>query len=248
MRGFCLYLCVLMVTTLAVADTIQYSGIANCSNNMGGGPQCGANCIVTGSNTITAFSSAPIVGTFIDSYAAFCLWVRVVDVTQNWTSSWALESTDTKGTRVTFGSATGGDVLRVEICAEQLQNPQGPCPNSGAYLYSSDPNDPLSADRIGHAKVNPNSPICASTANAIPSWKFWMEDLGAAQQSDWDYNDENLIISNVSVNGGVCPTVVRSESNHLSEAATPEPASCLLVASGLIGVFTKSRTWTQGLK
>jgi hypothetical protein len=83
-------------------------------------------------------------------------------------------------------------------------------------IFSSDP--ALSSDRTNHVYATPYSDTGSETALGIPAGLFLgFEDLDRAQSSDWDYNDDEIVVTGVSI-------------------ATPEPGSLVMLGSGLIGL------------
>lgn len=250
MRKFCMLLVfVTSLVTLAFSNSIDYYStprpfyVSEIASD--GGSVCGPSCITTGSGTITAFSDGAITGTFISHWADFHDWVRIVDLNADhgWTSEWKLENTSPPFTVVTFGTAKAGDLLRIDICDRELQNPMADCPGlASPYFFSSDPHAPGSADAVSHAKFNPTQPMCWGTGDVTPSWFFWLEDLGAAQNTDWDYNDYNFVLGNVLANNTGCPQPSPTGNTfHSEQVPTPEPASFALLGSGFVALLRSRR-------
>jgi hypothetical protein len=145
----------------------------------------------------------------------------VIDTNPNnsWTSPWLLDNQlGTTQPTVTFGSALQGDVLIVELCDAQLQSNQM-CDVNSNYLFSTDPSH--SHDGLNHAMSNTLGPAYIDPVSGINYWPVWMEDLDAAHNSDFDYNDEVVTLQNVIIGFSA------------ENASVPEPASLSLVAAGV---------------
>ena len=194
---------VLMVCSLpAVADCIPYCQIGT----------------IAPTKVITAIANGNITGRFFSYSADFTDSVRIMDVTQGWTSDWVLENKTSKsGEMVTFGSAKSGDILIVELW-DQVTN----------EIYASEPDQ--SADGINHAYV------VGGTFFGQPSAFIGMEDLRQSEATDWDYNDHEFFVLGVSVSNAVT-TVGQFGDDY--KVATPEPASLVLISSGLLAVLRK---------
>ena len=208
-----LILFVSLCAASAVADTGD-SGLL-CSTY-------GANC--ANPTQITAQNNGNITGSLYYYSADFYDWVRVIDTNPNnsWTSSWTLFNHGQNNGPVVFGSALKGDVLVVQLCDQTLQFSF--CSRSSNYIYGSDPR--YSVDGKSHALVNTQGGGTVSLKNSTQTWAIWMEDLDDRWKSDWDYNDEVVTISNITVSFG-------SSSSPEQDAPVPEPASLSLLGSGL---------------
>jgi PEP-CTERM motif len=164
--------------------------------------------VVAPTSTFTAQSSGEEVGYFMGSTAGYTnligLWVNGSQV-----GSFALDNHASKvGDSFDFGHVNAGDQL---VFALQV--------NNGSYMVSSDPT--MNSDGINHVYT---TSYAGGTANGvtIPAGTFVaFEDL-LAPHSDLNYNDENVVFSNL-VASAADPT------------ATPEPASMLLLGTGLAG-------------
>jgi hypothetical protein len=188
--------------------------------NCGWPYDCGGQ--VADTTIITAHGNGNIVGQFIGFDANFTDYVRVVDVTQEWTSGWLIQN-QFEVTSPVFGIAKKGDVLVVQLCAvpDWLQDKS--ChEDPDVRIFASDPS--LSDDKTNHAYVYKGTPN--------PFVNIGMEDLAKDWKSDWDYNDLEFYLFNVDIAPG---------GNVGNFGATPEPASLLLLGSGLIAAVRKAR-------
>lgn len=156
--------------------------------------------------TYTAAASGDEIGYFYGSTAGFTnlvgLWVNGSQV-----GNFALNNhTAAFGDWVNFGHVNAGDTL---VFALQVV--------TDGYVISSDPG--MNSDGINHAYT---TSFAGETRNGvtIPAGTFVaFEDL-RQPGSDLNYNDEDVVFSNVAASPAD-PTV------------TPEPASALLLGTGL---------------
>ena len=182
-------------------------------------PYCQIGTIAP-TKVITAQADGDVTGRFFNYSADFADSVRVVDVTQNWTSAWSLDNkTSHSGDTVTFGAARAGDLLVVELW-DQVTN----------MIYASEPD--LSADGKNHAYV------VGGNFFGKPSAFVGLEDLRVTEATDWDYNDHEFFLFNVSVANSL-NTIGQFGDDY--RVATPEPTSLVLMGVGLVSVFRKAR-------
>ena len=158
---------------------------------------------VAPTQTFTATATGNVVGYFYSASASDTDLSRMVDTTagHTFTSAWFFNNqTTATGTVQNFGSVTAGDTLVFELENTNLSN----------EIFASDPS--LSADGINHAYST-----AFSGAGTIPAGTYiGMEDLPNGI-SDFDYNDDSFVFTNV----GITPA--------------PEPSSLLLFGTGILG-------------
>ena len=149
-------------------------------------------------------------------------WVRVVDTNPNnsWVSPWLLENKNSiNQPSVVFGNALKGDVLVVQLLDLELQFTV-----RSDYLFATDP--AFSVDGKNHAIVNTNGGATVSLRNPTQTWAIWLEDLSDRWKSDWDFNDQVIALSNITVSFADSPA---PDSN----APVPELASMSLLGSAI---------------
>jgi len=161
-------------------------------------------------------ATGPVSVAYFYGYSAADLdTVSVWDVTKG---AWAgyqffPNQTATVGATQTLTGVSVGDVLEFELYNE----------TTNTWLTSdpaSDPGDP----GISHAYVTPYSanPLDSDYIAGIPAGIFvGMEDLGAGQGSDYDYNDDQYVVTGAAI--------------------TPEPSSLFLLGTGLLGLVVLGR-------
>jgi hypothetical protein len=162
---------------------------------------------VAPTDTFTAIATGSVTGYFYGASAADTDYVQVCDVTAGTCSGWAFDNQTTGvGTSYNFGSVTAGDTLVVNL--DNVTN---------GYILSSNPSG--SPDGLNHAYGTAYTGGVAG----IPAGTFvGMEDLVRSAPSDFDYNDDEFVFTNVAV-------------------ATPEPASVFMLAIGILGLWGMKR-------
>lgn len=181
-------------------------------------PYCNVGQIAP-ANSLTAFATGDLMGSYYGHIADFTDWVRVIDVTSNMTGAWVFNNQTSKpGDKADFGFVTKGDTLVVEIWDQ----------NTG-HIFASDPS--FSDDQTNHAYVFPGFYVNPTT----PVVFFGMEDLQANEQTDWDYNDSEFFLYNV----------LASQDNTLGRnginVANPEPSTMALLGTGLLAGLARLR-------
>jgi hypothetical protein len=142
-------------------------------------------------------------GYFINYNAGDLDSVRLVDLTTGYTSPYYFQNYYTDpGAVQNFGTVNEGDSLVFEL--------------NNAYvpgIFASDPS--LSTDGVNHAYITPYSGGVVNGVDVPAGLYVGMEDLPNGG-SDFDYNDDNFVFTNVS--------------------AVPEPGSLTLLGTGILGV------------
>jgi hypothetical protein len=151
--------------------------------------------------SLTAASTGNVTGYFYSASAADTDYVRLYDVTTNTYSAWLFDNqTPGADTPQVFLTVNAGDTLVV-----QLENT-----NLSDMILASDPS--YSADGVNHAYVTAFS----GGKSGIPSGTFiGMEDLPNGS-SDFDYNDDTFVFTNID------------------PPAVPEPGSLALLGTGVL--------------
>ena len=168
-------------------------------------PYCNVGTIAP-TNIFTATQSADVTGYFVGSNAGGLDFVRMLDINTGWVSPWLLDNqTSHTGDMADFGFVNAGDTLVFEIENVSL----------GSLIFASDPS--FSEDGENHAYATSFSGGILNGYDFPPGTYVGMEDLPAGQ-SDWDYNDDTFLFTNVS------------------NTQTPEPGTLLTFASGLLGL------------
>lgn len=161
---------------------------------------------VAPTTTFTASAAGNVVGYFYGFSAADTDFVRMTDLTTGRSSDFLLQNNATSiGYGADFGPVKKGDVLVFDMWNQSTN-----------MILSSLPT--RSQDGLNHAYAAP-WPGGYADGQWIPAGTFTgMEDLASFQGSDFDYNDDQFIWTDVS--------------SHSS--ATPEANSILLLAGGVL--------------
>ena len=158
--------------------------------------------------TLTATATGDLTGYFVSSSTAGLDFVRIANLSTGYTSDWFFNSRLTvTGTTQNFGHANVGDLLAVEIY------------NAG-QIYSSDPS--RSVDGTNHSFMSNYSGGIFSGVNLPSGIYVGSEDIRYGIHSDLDFNDIALVLTNVAATP--------------ASAHAPEPASFLLLGTGIVGV------------
>jgi hypothetical protein len=169
---------------------------------------------------ITADKTGDLKGLYFGHQADFVDVVRVVDLTSNMTGPWVFNNqTSQSGNTADFGFVSAGDVLMLEIWDQNTNS-----------LYSSIPK--YSADGLNH--IYGYQGLRSNDFSSIAF--FGAEDLQKSEGTDWDYNDSEFFLMNVTLR----PVDSWNGGNHgFGSAATPEPASLLLMGTSLLAICRK---------
>jgi hypothetical protein len=162
--------------------------------------------------------------------------VRLYDLNTKLYSDWFFENTNTAvGTaiKITSGGVTKdmifqqGDALEIEVWNKTTGELLASDPALSEYLGSKTHADgtPIK-DPYSHAyeavwttgAAIPGTSVVPTTESGLLLYTG-LEDLSAVDGSDWDYNDNLFVFSNVTL-----------------ESPVPEPNSLLLLGSGLLGL------------
>ena len=159
--------------------------------------------------TLTAIATGDITGYFYSASAGDTDYVGIYDVTTGAFSGWFFDNQSTPvGTAQNFGHVNAGDTLVVELENTNLDN----------EIFATDPS--YSADGVNHGYVTTFS----GDKGIFPAGLYiGMEDLPNGS-SDFDYNDDTFIFTNIS------------------DPAVPEPNTLALLGTGVLsaaGLFRR---------
>lgn len=191
MKYFLLALLLFVPTLTVRADSINYAHAGSLA------PE--TTLLATGSNGIDLF--------YYGSTAGYTNYVGVFDLSTNFNSGWLFNNKTTAvGSEVIVGAAPGqinaGDPLLFYI-----DSPDGIFSSQAAF----------SADGVNHAYVVSYAGGKLNGVQVPAGLLLGMEDQRFGH-SDLNYNDENLVVGNVTT------------------SVTPEPSSFALLGTGLFGL------------
>ncbi|RSL19428.1 putative secreted protein with PEP-CTERM sorting signal [Edaphobacter aggregans] len=191
-RSFAVLLCLAAGSLFAAADAIPYSNVGTIA------PQ----------SSITAAATGNITGYFVSQSAGDDDSIRMIDVNTGWVSNYFFPNHATAfDAAANFGHVNAGDTLVFELYNYA----------TGQILASD---GTYSADGINHAYVTPFTGGDLSGTIFPAGTYVGMEDLPNGS-SDFDYNDDAFIFTNVASAGDPSPI--------------PEPGSLLLLGTGALG-------------
>ena len=176
---------------------------------------------IAAQSTITAASTADVIGYFVQGGAASgggagnLDTVRLLDVTSGYASAYFFQNQVTvAGASVDFGRVNAGDVLVFELDDTSIHQ-----------VFATDAT--YSADGVNHGYVTAYAGGQLNGA-AIPAGTYvGMEDLNKST-ADFNYNDDSFVFTNVSA------------------TVTPEPTSLMLLGTGVLGAAGVLRRKARG--
>ncbi|WP_035347844.1 PEP-CTERM sorting domain-containing protein [Edaphobacter aggregans] len=161
---------------------------------------------------LVAIATSEIFGYFVSASAGHNDVVRMIDVTQNWSSNWFFPNHSTAlGASADFGSVNAGDELVFQI--QDLTTDR---------IYGSEA--AFSSDGANHAYSQMFDGGLLDAATFPAGVYIGMEDL-AKGGSDWDYNDDTFLFTNTALD----------KSSPSAPPAVSEPGSLALFGTGMLG-------------
>jgi hypothetical protein len=172
-------------------------------------------------------TAAGSVDTYFYGFSAVDVdYVEILDLTRGTNTGFMLDNqTSATGEEGTPLAVNAGDVLAVD-----LENT-----TQSDIIFSTDPS--LSTDGVNHGYITSYSSSTDGPlgSSGVPSGVYvGMEDLDAALTTDYDYNDETIVLTDVAFSAGPVPDVI-------SAGQAPEPGSIALVGTGILAAASLVR-------